>query len=178
MVNSGTHLEIERRYLIDYPNEADLLSLEGAFKTEITQTYLIAPAGVSRRVRKRVGKTTVCTYTEKKKKSAAVREETEREISESEYEALLKESDPFCASVSKTRICVPFEGFVWEADLFPFWENVAVLEVELEDLSQAPQLPPCFRILKEITDEPSMTNHNLARRIQEGKTADLLASVL
>lgn len=178
MANSAMHLEIERRYLIDYPSEASLLAYEGAFKTEITQTYLTAPVGVSRRVRKRVGEKTVCTYTEKKKKSAAVREETEREISESEYETLLREADPCCAPVSKTRICVPFAGFVWEADLFPFWERVAVLEVELEDLSQMPQIPPCFHILKEITNEPSMTNHNLARHIQKGKTADLLASVL
>ena len=178
MSNIDTHLEIERRYLIDYPNEADLLAFAGAYKTEIAQTYLTAPVGVSRRVRKRVGAQTVYTYTEKRKKSTAVREETEYEISESEYLALLKEADPACAPVCKVRICVPFNGFVWEADLFPFWEHVAVLEVELSDLSELPQVPPCFCILKEITADPSMTNHNLARHIQAKKTAQLLASVL
>ena len=178
MPTNETHLEIERRYLIDYPNEAELLSFKGAFKTEITQTYLTAPVGISRRVRKRVGARTVYTCTEKIKQSAAVREETEREISESEYHAFLKEADTSCAPVCKTRICIPYEGFVWEVDLFPFWENVAVLEVELEDISQMPKMPPCFSVLKEITTEPSMTNHNLARHIQQNKTAQLLACVL
>ena len=178
MQQNEPHLEIERKYLISYPDVNTLLSVEGATKTAITQTYLSAPAGVSRRIRKSEGKETVYTYTEKKKRCVAVREEAEREISESEYFALAKEADPACAPVLKVRVCVPFEGFVWEADLYPFWDKVAVLEVELSDLSQTPTLPPCFCLLKEVTDEPSMTNHSLAKYLKNEKTDALLASVL
>ena len=172
------HLEIERRYLITAPDKKALLDRPGAWQVAVTQMYLTAPKGTSRRIRKSVGAQTVYTYTEKIRHSALVRQESEAQITRDAYLAYAEKADPACAPVEKVRISVPIEGYVWEVDVFPFWPDVAVLEVELTEASEAPQPPACFHVLKEVTEVASLTNHSLAASIKKGETEQLLASVL
>ena len=93
------------------------------------------------------------------------REEIEREISEEEYLALLKEADPARHPIRKTRWCLPYEGHTLEIDLYPFWEKQAVLECELESEDEAFAVPPELSILREVTGDPQYLNSSLARTI-------------
>lgn len=157
-------MEIERKFLIEYPSEAALLQLPGANKTEITQTYLTpAPDGAERRVRKR-GLDGCFTYTctEKIFLTPVRRVERERCISEAEYEALLKERNPKLRTLYKTRYAVPFEGLICEIDVYPHIADWAVMEIEFQDESMRLPTPPFVKIIREVTGVKEYSNAYLA----------------
>ncbi len=159
-------LEIERRYLIRLPDEGLLDSLARR-RDWIEQTYLSAEAGVAERVRVRrpPGGEPGYTHTVKRRRSALVREETEREIGPEEYAALLLRRDPELRTVVKTRWCVPFAGHTLEIDRFPFWSDRALLEVELGEEGESVTLPPWLEVLREVTEDGRYTNRSLAREV-------------
>lgn len=159
-------LEIERKYLIAYPDEAVLLAQKDCAKTQIHQTYLNAGAdGAERRVRMRSGaEGTVYTYTEKVFLSAMRRIEREREIGETEYERLLFEAEPSMQTLEKFRYCIPVGDIVYEIDVYPQIQDWAILEIELEDENQKVCLPDFVQVLREVTGEKEYSNKYLARR--------------
>ena len=157
--------EIERKFLIRRPAAAWLeANCEGS---DIIQTYLKTEAtGHSDRVRRREGKDgVVYTHTVKRRISDLRREEQEREISEREYLALLQRADPERRSIEKRRYVLAYEGKDFEIDVYPFWQDRAVMEIELADEAEAVKLPPEIEIIKEVTRDRRYTNAALAREI-------------
>ena len=151
--------EIERKYLIRRPAAAWLeANCQGS---DIIQTYLKAEApGHSDRVRRRAGKNgVVYTHTVKRRLSDLRREEQEREISEAEYRALLQRV------IEKRRYVLAYEGKEFEIDVYPFWQNKAVMEIELTDETETVKLPPEIEIIKEVTRDRRYTNAALAKAI-------------
>ncbi len=159
-------LEIERKFLIAYPDTALLEAQPGCSKTEIAQTYLTpAPDGAERRVRKRgAGGVYTCTCTEKIFLTPVRRIEREREISEAEYEALLQERNPEYDTLYKTRYAIPYAGLVCEIDIYPFISDWAVMEIEFEEEGTSLPVPPFVQVLKEVTGVKEYGNAYLARR--------------
>ncbi len=158
------HYEIERKYLIRMPDLAWLRA--AAESSEITQTYLLAAPGTTERVRKR-GKEGAWSYTHtvKRKLSDMRRIEDEEELSAEEYSRLLERADPGRMVISKTRWVLPWRGQLFELDIFPFWEDRAYLEIELEDEGQEVELPPQLRLIREVTDDERYTNASLSLEI-------------
>lgn len=157
--------EIERKYLIAYPDpEALRREAEG---TRIVQTYLVPEKpGRTDRVRARGQEGAwVYTHTVKERVSDLKCIEIEREISREDYEALLRRADPACRVIEKTRWVLPWEGQNFEIDLYPFWSDRAILEIELEDEAQPVRLPPLIRVLKEVTHDRRYSNAALAGKI-------------
>lgn len=157
--------EIERKFLIRRPAAAWLeANCEGS---DIIQTYLKTEAtGHSDRVRRREGKDgVVYTHTVKRRISDLRREEQEREISEGEYLALLQRADPERRSIEKRRYVLAYEGKDFEIDVYPFWQDRAVMEIELADEAEAVKLPPEIEIIKEVTQDRRYTNAALAKAI-------------
>ena len=60
---------------------------------------------------------------------------------------------------------LPYEGQVFELDLFPFWEKQAYLEIELESEDQKIVFPPMLDIVREITYDARYTKSALAKSI-------------
>lgn len=164
------HFEIERRFLIRFP-DPDWLRAH-ASGSEIRQTYLISPAkGVSARVRARsAGGRTVCTHTVKTRVSDIRRIEEEREISPEEYVALLQTADPTRRTIEKQRWLLEHEGQLFEIDLFPFWTRQALMEIELTREGQPVVFPPEICVLREVTEDGRYTNRALAREIPPEET--------
>lgn len=161
-------LEIERKFLIEYPDTARLDVLSAGDRSEISQTYLVAEAGTSERVRARTRSgVTVYTHNTKIKLSHMKRVELEDEISEAEYKELLKRADPECRTIEKVRYCVPHGGFVFEIDIFPFWNDKAFMEVEMPSEDTAVELPDFVKIIREVTEDNRYTNHALAIELPE-----------
>ncbi len=157
--------EIERKYLISMP-DPDYLQ-ENASPTEIVQTYLLPPAPhINARVRKR-GREGDWTYThtEKTRLSDLRRIENERRISREEYETLLQSADPDRNVIQKTRWVLPWRGQNFEIDIFPFWTDRALMELELEDEAQVIELPPRIRVLREVTADHRYLNSSLSKTI-------------
>lgn len=154
-------LEIERKFLIPYPNITELKALPGCAALEIVQTYL---CGGAARVRKSASENG-CTYThtEKRKISELTRIEIEREISEEEYLEYLRSADPAFRPIEKTRLRIPYGGHIFEIDIFPFWQDKAVAEVELKSEDEEIAFPHWLNIIDEVTFDPAYKNVSLAR---------------
>lgn len=160
-------LEIERRFLIQMP---DIEWLKHAAEhTEITQTYLARPApDVTARVRKRgLDGSYVYTHTEKTRLSDMSRREIERQITAEEYTDLLGKADRSRRVIQKTRYCLPYRGQTFEIDVFPFWQRMAIMEIELESEGQSVLFPPQIVLLREVTSDRRYTNASLAKCIPE-----------
>jgi len=159
--------EIERKYLIRCPG-AELLA-QCASRSFITQTYLAGRDGHGgERVRKRVyADRTEYTHTEKRKINAMRREEREREISREEYEALLQRADPERVTVEKTRYCLRRAGKIFEIDVYPFWSDRAVMEIELGSEEERVTLPEEIELIREITQDKRYTNRAIAKEIPQ-----------
>lgn len=160
-------LEIERKYLIGFPDLALLEQAQGYGKTEITQTYLKSQSTeFGSRVRKR-GAGGIYTYTKTYKRNISMirRIEIEEEITKEECEALLKEADPALKTISKVRHCFYYEGKLFELDIYPFWNDRATLEIELSDESEPFALPPFLHIIREVTEDRRYRNRSLAQSV-------------
>jgi CYTH domain-containing protein len=170
MEKNKENLEIERKFLIEIPNDTELFSMPDYEVSQIEQTYLLAEGKITRRVRKRVknGKT-VYTKTEKRFVSPLVSEEYENEISEREYEQALMQRDTSLSPVKKTRKAFSFEGHTVEIDVYPFWDKVAVLEVELKSEDEKILLPSFIKIIREVTAEKEFKNRQIAEKIPDLK---------
>ena len=93
--------------------------------------------------------------------------EQEREISEAEYQALLRQADPALRTLYKQRWCLEYRGQLFEIDLFPFWQDRAFMEIELADEGQELFLPPEIQVIREVTGDRRYTNRALAREIPQ-----------
>ena len=102
------------------------------------------------------------THTEKTRLSDLKRIENEREISQEEYERLLQNADPDRNVIHKTRWVLPWQGQHFEIDIYPFWKNQAVMEIELKNEAQAVELPPQIQILREVTEDARYLNSSLS----------------
>ena len=159
---NGAPLEIERKFLIRYP-DLSLLEKICSKKISIVQTYLKSDGRSSRRIRKQeCGGTTVCLYNEKERISDMTRIEREREISKEEYLELQKEAIPNSSVIYKTRYCIPSGVHCFEVDIFPQWSDRAFAEVELSDEAQEFEIPACLSVIREVTDDGRYTNKSLA----------------
>ena len=156
--------EIERKFLIEYPDVSALEKLPNCQRVEIIQTYLTAPDGEESRVRQRgVDGNYIYFQTTKKKVTELKRVEVERRLSKDEYLRLLMEADPACRPIRKTRYCLTFDNQYFEIDVYPFWKDKAILEIELADESAEIRFPVQVNVIKEVTDDDSYKNASLAR---------------
>ena len=155
--------EIERKFLIRMP-EPDVL-LRGEM-SEITQTYLLGAPDTTERVRSR-RRGDVCEYTHtlKRKLSSMRRLEDESVIDANEYRKLLERADPERRSIEKRRYCLDIDGLLWELDIYPFWTDRAILELELSEEEQHFIMPDCFQLIREVTDDPRYTNAALSMEV-------------
>ncbi len=156
--------EIERKFLIDYPDVAWLESAPNCQRIEITQTYLCAGPKEEVRLRRR-GIDGHYTYykTVKRTVSARKRVEVEKRLSREDYCSLLALADPTKRPIVKTRYCLTYAGQYLAIDLFPFWEDKAIAEVELSNEEAPVVLPPQLRIIKEVTEDAAYKNATLAQ---------------
>lgn len=157
-------LEIERKFLIEYPDIAWLESQPNCKRVEIIQTYLKSSDGEECRVRQRGdGEHFLYFLTVKRKISEFKRVETERKITKDEYLALLLEADTQKRQIRKTRYCLLYENEYFEIDVYPFWKDKAVVEIELSSEEKEVCVPSVFKVIKEVTDDENYKNAALAK---------------
>ena len=156
-------LEIERKFLIEYPDLNWLESLPNCRKVDIIQTYLTAEPGDELRVRQR-GENGSYVYfkTRKRKVSKTARVEIEERLSQNEYLRLLMDADPAKRPIRKTRYCLTYDNQYFEVDVYPFWNDQAIVEIELRSENTPIRFPKELKILREVTDDDRYKNAALA----------------
>lgn len=157
--------EIERKFLIEYPDIQWLESLANCQRTEIIQTYLESNNNEEVRVRQR-GLDGFYTYTKtiKRNISDIKRVEIEKRLSKDEYLNLLMKADTTKRQIRKTRYCLTYNNSYLEIDIYPFWSNRAILEIELSSENQEIDIPDKIKVIKEVTYDQEYKNSHLAMR--------------
>ena len=88
--------------------------------------------------------------------------EVEQRLSQEEYLRLLMEADPAKRPIRKTRYCLTYDSQYFEIDVYPFWNDQAILEIELSDENAEIRFPQELKVLKEVTEDPAYKNAALA----------------
>lgn len=159
-------VEIERKFLIEMPDLEFIQHNLNCTKSEIIQTYLTCDEkDVEKRIRQRGLKGYSYYYTEKRKASDASRFEIERRISEKEYLHLMTKWDTHTNPIKKTRYCFVYNNLYFELDVYPFWNDRAILEIELTSESEIVEIPEFISVIKEVTNDDEYKNSSLAKSI-------------
>ena len=156
--------EIERKYLIEYPDIAWLESLPNCEKVDIIQLYLKVDEKEEIRVRQRGSDGHYVYYlTRKIKINDHKRIQMERRISENEYLNLIMNANDSQGRIRKVRYCLTYDNQYFQIDVYPFWKDKAIAEIELQDVSEKVRFPKEIRVIREVTDDPEYKNASLAR---------------
>lgn len=156
-------MEIERKFLIEYPDIKWLESNPACKRVEIIQTYLKSDNGDEIRVRQRGDAVNYVYYlTVKRRLSDTTRIETESRLSQDEYLTMLMEADTTKRQIRKTRYCLTYQSQYFEIDVFPFWNDKAIAEIELNNEDDEIIFPKQIKIIKEVTADEAYTNVSLA----------------
>ena len=163
-------LEIKRKFLISYPDMQWVESRPGCRKMEIVLTYLLARGGDELRVRQREENGSyIYNKTLKHRIDDTKQVEIESPLTHEEYVSLLMEADPDKQQINKTRYYINFDGQCVEINLFPFWKDKAILEIELGEENEEIRFPPQLQVLREITGDERFTAAALAESNKAAK---------
>lgn len=157
--------EIERKFIVKYPDLTTLEKLKNCQKVEILQTYLKDDTeGEETRVRQRGdGNTFAFTKTTKRVITGLKRVELEKRLTMEEYVKELLNADTSLYQIRKTRYCITYKNTYLELDIYPFWKDKAILEIELAHEDDEFNIPKTLEVLEEVTDNDYYKNHNLAK---------------
>ncbi len=162
-------VETERKFLIEMPSPELLTGLVG---DEIVQTYIENEDGATERVRARTHLgTTKYTHTKKRRLTDISSLEDETDITSAEYWTLCARREAGGRPITKKRYVMPYRGYDFEIDVYPEWEHIAVMEVEMEREDAEPELPPAIRIIREVSGERRFSNHSLSKRFPDEASA-------
>ena len=159
----STPIETERKFLIRMPDLSLLSSLEGVRVMNMEQTYLVSEQGKNSRVRKidENGKLRFIKTTKQRISTLSCYEQ-EEDISAEKYENELKSADPKRSTVIKTRYAFPYARHTVEIDVYPFWSDRAILEIELSNESESIEMPDFIEVIREVSEDNRYKNTNLA----------------
>lgn len=155
--------QTQRRFLVRYPDIAWLEQQPDCRRIDIVQTNLTCAPGEENRVRcSRSGESCVYYQTIKRTRAGITQVQQERRLTRSEYEQLLQTADASRHTLKKTRYCLTWEHTFLEIDLYPFWQDKAIVEVPLSARNGNICLPEQLCVLQEITDDEAYANTALA----------------
>ena len=158
--------EIERKYLIRYPDLALLESLPNCKKVEILQTYLRSSEDTQIRIRQRGDNGHYYYYrSEKRRISATRRLEIEERLTHDEYRRMLQDADPNARPIRKTRYCLAEKNRYYEIDIYPEWKHQAILEIDLRDQGKEIELPAFLHVIQDVTKDKKYSNYALAHEM-------------
>ncbi len=158
-------LEIERKFLIEMPDLKWIRENTNCKVAHIIQTYLGKnSSGFGNRVRAmKIDGKTKYYHTAKKSISGITRIELEREISKNEYDNCLIRKKRIIP-LKKTRYIIKLNGFKYEIDVYPFWSQTAILEIELKYENQKYTIPDFIKVIGDVTNNLDYSNHSLAKK--------------
>lgn len=153
--------EQEIKYLITYPPQ-ELFERYICFKTDIEQIYLLSDTG-THRIRKRgAGGKFQYFETFKYRLKADKCIEYEKRITKKDYDKLSLHADPNKKPIIKNRYCLLYNAQYFEIDVFPFWNDRALLELEISHDGQEADLPKEITVIKDVSKDKKYKNNYLA----------------
>ena len=162
-------METKRKYLIARPDPAALDRRPNCQRVEITQAYLRSEIpGEMIRIRQRGRDGSYVYFKTRKRSIDGKRIEMEERLTHHEFLDLLMQADPTYRTIRKDRWCLSENGLYYNIDLYPQWDDQALLEVELYSAGDKVRFPEGIQVIREVTGEKEFTNPYIARNQQEG----------
>ena len=160
--------EIERKFLIEMPDLEYLSNLPNCEKVQIVQTYLKSNDDEEIRIRQR-GSNGSFTYSKTRKINVnnLKRIEVEERLTEEEYINELLNADPTRGQIIKDRYCLSYNNQYFEIDIYPFFKDKAIAEIELDSENQKIDIPPFIEVIDEVTDDLRYRNSEIAKQIKK-----------
>lgn len=159
-------LEIEYKFLILFPDIAKLRTQPRYRCEELRQLYLRLPDGTDCRIRSHKNSDgTRFVKTFKQSITGMTRIEIESEITEEEFLSLSQYAKKNRNPIEKTRHSFELFGFTYEVDVFPFWQDRAFLEIEVDSEDTHPPIPDFIQVIKDISSDMRYRNSALAKEV-------------
>ena len=67
--------------------------------------------------------------------------------------------------IRKDRYCLTFRNQYFEIDVYPFWTDKAIAEIELTNENSEIIFPDYVKVIKEVTEDLSFKNSALAAMV-------------
>ena len=91
------------------------------------------------------------------------RVETEERLTRHEFLDLLTQADPAYRPIRKQRFCLSENGLYYKIDIYPQWNDQALMEIELCNAGDEVVFPEGIRVIREVSGEEEFTNPSIAR---------------
>ena len=75
---------------------------------------------------------------------------------------LKMDADTSKRQIRKTRYCLTYEVQYFEIDVYPFWDDQVIAEIELSDENAAICFQDKLQVIREVTDDEAYKNASLA----------------
>ena len=163
-------IEYQRKFLIRYPDLDWLNSNPFARRVEVSEHYTFRQGDQEMRLR-RCGTDGHYTYyqTSRRTFSGLRRAEVEKRLEKKRYLRILESLDPSVEQLEKVRYYLIYDRQYFSVDLYPFLDDVALVNVELAEEDQEIRFPPELEVIREVTEDPSYASYTLAQRYREFK---------
>ena len=159
-------LETRRKFLIRYPDLRMLETRPNCRRVEIKQAYLRSEdPGEVIRIRQR-GQDGSYVYFKTRKRliEGGKRIELEERLTDREFEDLLQHADPDYRVIRKERFCLSENGLYYNIDIYPQWNDQALMEIELYNAGDEVCFPDGIEVIREVSGEKEFTNPYIARK--------------
>ena len=74
--------------------------------------------------------------------------------------------NPSRGQIIKDRYCLCYKNQYFEIDIYPFWSDKAIAEIELISENQKIDIPNYIKVIDEVTDNIDYKNSDLAKNIK------------
>ena len=158
--------QCERKFLVEFSDPSILSSYEPVEQV-ITQSYLVSRNDDrERRARKVESSGNISYYyIEKQSVSPFERIEKERILTRKEYLRMISEVDPAFGSVTKHRYSLKYRDLYMTIDTYASSPDLAILDVQVNDLDQNVETPPEIPVVREVTEEERYQGHMIAKNM-------------
>ena len=75
------------------------------------------------------------------------------------------EADNRLHTIHKERYCLSENNQYFEIDVYPEWDNQAIMEIELSSEDEEIKTPDSIKIIKEVTDDDTYKNYSMAKEM-------------
>lgn len=156
--------ETKKKYLIKYPDISMLEQMENVEKVEVNQTYLKCSDDEKIQIRMRGSKDNYIYYQTRVRIQNGQLLQVEKRLTQEEYEEKLKNADPTRKQLHRTRYCFTEQNQYIEIDIYPFWDDKAILNVDSCYESDKVQLPDFVEAIEDITGNKEYLNSELSKK--------------
>lgn len=154
---------VKKKYLIEYPDIEALEKMDNIKKVEVYQTYLKCSNDEKIQIRKRGINGDYIYYQTRVRMQNDQLLQVEKRLTEAEYNEKLLEADPTRKQLHRTRYCFTQQNQYFEIDIYPFWQDKAILNVELSSVEEKVYLPNFVKVTEEVSGKKEYLNSELSK---------------